>query len=62
MAGVGILLPLALVVCYITRQSQYTNNNVLQLTLRAFYYHTEQKNSLTTRHECSSSLACAHGP
>ena len=49
--GVGILLPLALVVCYITRQSQYTSNNVLQLTLRAFYFLTEQKNSLTTRHE-----------
>lgn len=49
--GVGILLPLALVVCYITRQSQYTNNNILQRTMQAFYYLTEQKNSLTTRHE-----------
>ena len=49
--GVGILLPLALVVCYITRQSQYTSNNILQLTQRAFFYMTEQKNSLSTRHE-----------
>ena len=51
-SGVGILLPLALVVCYITRQSQYTSNNVLQMTQRAFLYLTEQKNSLTTRHDC----------
>ena len=48
--GVGILLPLALVVCYITRQSQYTSNTILQRTLHAFFYLTEQKNSLTTRH------------
>ena len=47
--GVGILLPLALVVCYITRQSQYTNNNILQQTLQAFAYFTDQKNSLATR-------------
>lgn len=55
--GVGILLPLALVVCYITRQSQYTSNNILQRTLHAFFYLTEQKNSLTTRHVLRSSPA-----
>jgi hypothetical protein len=47
--GIGILLPLAGVVCYITRQAQYTSNNILQRTLYVFFHLTEQKNSLTIR-------------
>jgi hypothetical protein len=62
--GVGILLPLAAVVCYIMRQSEYTSNNILQRTLYVFFHLTEQKNSLTVRHvpclHCGT-LAGAHG-
>lgn len=41
------MLPLAVVVCYITRQSEYTSNNILQRTLYVFFHLTEQKNSLS---------------
>ena len=59
-AGVGILLPLAAVVCYITRQAQYTSSNILQRTLYTFFHLTEQKNSLTTR--CARAAASATRP
>jgi hypothetical protein len=58
-AGIGILLPLAAVVCYITRQSQYTSNNILQRTLYVFFHLTEQKNSLTVRHVRTCAVALA---
>lgn len=46
--GVGILLPLGLVVVYITRQAEYSVNRVLQMTSAGFFLQTEQKNSLST--------------
>lgn len=47
-AVVGILAPLAGVVHYILQQSKYTGN-ILQNTVAAFHFFTEQKNSLTSR-------------
>ena len=58
--GVNPLLPLAAVVCYITRQAQYTSSNILQRTLYTFFHLTEQKNSLTTR--CARAAASATRP
>ncbi len=65
LAGVGILLPLAFVVCYITQQSQYSSNNILQRTLYIFFHSTEQKNSLTVGHVHAyvcRSPAASHAP
>ena len=47
-AVVGILAPLAGVVHYILQQSKYTGN-ILQKTVAAFHFFTEQKNSLISR-------------
>lgn len=46
LAGVGILLPLGAVVCYLTNMSKYGNNNVLQQTLGSYFHLTEQKSVL----------------
>lgn len=46
--GVGILLPLGLVVWYLTNLSKYGSNNVIQQTLTSYYHLTEQKNVLAT--------------
>jgi hypothetical protein len=44
---VGILLPLAAAVCYITSITKYSSNNVLQQTLHTYFHLTEQKVSLS---------------
>lgn len=44
--GVGILLPLGVVVCYLIKLSKYGGNNVIQQTLASYFHMTEQKSVL----------------